>query len=273
MSQLPRWARENYPGSEEDYTEWLRQGLRADVFAAELEAVVGDKAALATVEAKVEHMVMSRTKDHANLSDRAFLFQYYSAQRTGWPQNLPGEFDTPDELLASMIDEENEGTTRWKNLTFIADKIVPLAKQYEGVEAKELWSIPLNISKAIEAVPGVRHILKNVPEDEVEPQIIDVIKKIADPTLSVRVMREEIRATRGKQTKTIAPMRVTRHHMSGGEEWLVVRAPTRAHARAAHARAAEIAVKDITVEIDTRDPLDLYKELRGRYIKSIQGVE
>jgi hypothetical protein len=268
MSQskkFPRWAVSNYKGNVEDFYNWLREAAK-EVFSEKLDKVADDEAALATVNAEVEHLVMTRTKDLNGLTERAFMFEMNKAQREAWYHNLPGEFDTVEDLLASMIDEETEGTTRWKNLTYAAEKIMPLAIQY-GMEVQDTWQIPMNVSKIAEAVPGIRHVLEHSPEDEVKGQVISIIKKIVDPAISVRVLRDEIQEVRGKQTKTIAPMTVTHHHMAGGEEWYIVRAPTRAHAR-----AAEIAVRSLTTEIDTRDPLDLAAELTGFLKKSAPVV-
>lgn len=254
----PRWAIESYDKAEEDFTAWLREAGR-EVYHELLDKTGDSKTARAQAEAVIEHWIMSRTKEIGSTAERAFVFQLYLADKLGWYHYLPGELDTIEELLATLVDELEEGTPRYYDLKFIVETIMPLLRK-AGAKPEDVWGIPNAISKARAAVPVLRDIMRRtsdgceVPKDDMD-EILGIARQISNPEINNRAFREEMGKLRGREPReTLAPLTVTKYHMPGGEQWYLVKSPS-----ALHSRAIEMGLKGVAPDVEVRDPWGLVK--------------
>jgi hypothetical protein len=250
---LPRWAREDYPGDEQDFTEWLKDGIRQSLLGGRL-ANFTDTEVLERIDAQVNHTVMSKTKAIQSKTERAFLYQVYEANRTGWFRHLPAEMDTIEELLASIVDAATqEGSmTEISNLTFLAKTAIPLLKE-NGVQPEDVWGIPFLTGKAAAIVPGLREIMRcpvcgskgrhdglvcqhGHPlrlTDEQKEQAVELTRLVADDRTSAEDIRQKVAAMRGRVLKALTPINGGDIYiLPGGEEWILLRSPSPVHTRA-----------------------------------------
>jgi hypothetical protein len=250
---LPRWANEDYQGDEQDFTGWLKAGVRQALLQGRL-ARVHDPEALARIEAQVNHMVMSKTKAIQGKTERAFLFQVYEANRTGWFRHLPAEMDTIEELLASIVDAASKdgSLTEISNLTFLAKTAIPLLKE-NGVKPEDVWGIPFLTGKAAAIVPGLREIMR-CPEcglktkhdgttcfnghplkltDQQKQAAVELTRMVADERTSAEDIRTRIALIRGRVSRTLQPIpKGEVYIIPGGQEWILLRSPSPEHTRA-----------------------------------------
>jgi hypothetical protein len=269
MVEYPKWAREDYEGVEEDFTEWLRQVARDTIFNELIEKTKGDEGALAQTNAMIEHWVMSRTKDLTQTTERAFVYQLFEADRTGWFHYLPGELDTIEELLASMLDDLEDESSKYYDYKFIVETLMPMLRQ-AGAKPEDVWGLTTSVSKARAAVPLLRELLHEIPENEQPPpetqeKILDVARKISDPSVTVRPFRDDIAQERGKKVQALQPIPIEKFFMPGGEQWYLIKAPSEAYAR-----TIELGVRGITRQVDVKDAFALILQVAGLVRKPIK---
>lgn len=256
----PKWARENYEGVEEEFTAWLRQVARETVFDELVEKTEQDVSASAQASAMIEHWVMARTKELTQTTERAFVYQLFEADRKGWYHHLPGELDTIEELLATMFDAIEEETGKYYDYKFIVETLMPILRQ-AGAKPEDVWGLRYAISKARTAVPLLRELLSSIPENEspspeTGAKILEIARKISDPNITYRPFKEEVAKERGKAVQALDPIPVEKYFMPGGEQWLLIKAPSDSYAR-----AVELGIRGITERIDVLDAFALIKQL------------
>jgi hypothetical protein len=213
-----------------------------------------DPEALARIEAQINHTVMSKTKAIQSKTERAFLYQVYEANRTGWFRHLPAEMDTIEELLASIVDAANQevSMTEISNLTFLAKTASPLLKE-NGVQPEDVWGIPFLTGKAAAIVPGLCEIMRcpvcgskgrhdgTVCQhghplrltDEQKEQAVELTRLVADERTSAEDIRQKVAAMRGRVLMALTPINGGDIYiLPGGEEWILLRSPSPVHTRA-----------------------------------------
>jgi hypothetical protein len=251
----PKWVSESYKGAEEDFTDWIRTVAKETMFAEVLRLAKNDPGAEAQADAMVEHWVMSRTKELTKTTERAFVFQLFEADRKGWYHHLPGELDTIEELLGTMIDEMEESSSKYFDYKFIIDTVMPILRQV-GAKPEDVWGLTTSVSKARAAVPVFRELLRTIPDDgppsqETTEAILNIAQQISDPSVSFRPFKEEMKKQRGISTNVLSPIPVEKFFMPGDEQWFLIKAP------ASHTRMVEIGLKGIASQIDVRDAWSL----------------
>ena len=157
---LPRWAAEDYKGDEQDFTNWLVDIIKLTLFGEEkLKELENDVEAMARIDAEAKHHAMSRTRAIKSKAERAFLYQVYHANETGWFRYLHAEMDTIEELLASIVDATEEGTAEAYDMAFLAKTAIPLLKS-AGIDPDDVVGIPFMTAKAARIVPALRDIMR-----------------------------------------------------------------------------------------------------------------
>lgn len=159
-TKIPKWLAEDYQGDEQDFTNWL-----VDMFMSTLNEKqrknLMNKQVYERINAEANYWAMDRTKRIQDKAQRAFLFQTVQADKTGWYHFLGNnlEFDTIEELLASLTDAAEEGSSEAYDLAFITKTVVPLIEQ-SGGKPSDIWSLPFQVHKTRMIVPALRNILQ-----------------------------------------------------------------------------------------------------------------
>jgi len=271
LSKVPRWAREDYQGSEQDFTEWLREVAEKTRFKDTIAMAKGSQPALARAKAELEFWVSTRTRKTKDVADRAFILQLYEANQNGWYHHLPGELDTLDEYLSMFFDEMTEGTTIWYDYRFLIQTVMPVLKQ-AGAKPEDIIGISHATSKARAAVPAMKHIMNAYAGDDgiVPPQaaqeVLEIAREISNPEVTVSKFKDDMKARRGiTPAKSLDPIPVKKYHMPKGETWLLFKAPN-----PAYVRAVEIALKGVTGDrVDVSDPKSFVYEAAGLLKKRV----
>ena len=260
---LPRWAMEDYKGDEQEFTNWLVDVIKLVLFGEErLKELEGDVEAIARLDAEAKHHAMSRTKAIQSKADRAFLYQVYNANETGWFKYLSAEMDTIEELLASIVDAAEEGTSTAYDMAFLAKTAIPLLKSV-GIEPEDVIGIPFMTTKATLIVPALRDIMRCsecgarvehngttcrnghplVLSKERKEAALELTRMVGDEDVTVRDVRTTTAKIRGRITKTLSPIEQGELYLLDGMDIIVVRSPS-----PEHTRAIEIALKGIVSE-------------------------
>ena len=282
---LPRWALEDYKGDEQDFTNWLVDVIKVVLFGEEkLKELENDVEAMARLDAEAKHHAMSRTRAIKSKAERAFLYQVYKANETGWFRYLGAEMDTIEELLASIVDATEEGTAEAYNMAFLAKTAIPLLKSV-GIEPEDVIGIPFMTSKAVAIVPALRDIMRCDKcgarsehdgticrnghqlslDEEHKEAALELTRMVADEKTTVRDLRTKTAELRGRITKTIPPIDDADLYMLEGKDMLVIHSPS-----PEHTRAAEIALSGVVTNgFKPRDVRAFTIEL----VKKISGLE
>ena len=271
LSKIPKWATDDYKGSEEDFTTWLREVARETRFKDMLKMVGNDRKAIPRAEAEIEFWITSRTKKAKSTIERAFIYQLYQANSSGWYHNLPGEVDSIEEYLALHFDEMEDQTSEFYDYRFIIEHMMPILKQ-AGAKPEEIWGLSIATSKARASVPPVRQLLKengdkdgNVPQ-HIAQEVLRIAKKVSDPGLSVNAFKQDMDEVRGRTivVEKLAPIPISRYMMPGGEQWILIKAPNEVYFR-----TVQLGVKGITASMNTLDPYSLVIECADMLRKGI----
>ena len=282
---LPRWAAEDYKGDEQDFTNWLVDVIKLTLFGEEkLKEYENDVAAMARMDAEAKHHAMSRTRAIKSKAERAFLYQLYNANETGWFRYLNAEMDTIEELLASIVDATEEGTAEAYDMAFLAKTAIPLLKS-AGIDPDDVIGIPFMTAKAAKIVPALRDIMRcpvcGVRTDhsgtvchnghelslnkEQKEAALELTRMVADKNVSTRDIQNKTREMRGKATGTPAPIDEADLYLLDGKDMLVIQSPS-----PGHTRAIEIALKNIIV--DGFKPRDV-RAFAIEVVKKVSGLE
>jgi len=258
--KYPKWVGENYQGCEKEFTDWMRQVARETIFKELIHQTKSDAGATSQTEAIIEHWIMGRTKELTQTTERAFVFQLYEADRKGWFRYLPGELDSIEELLATMVDELEEGTSKYYDFKFIIDTIMPILRK-AGAKPEDVWGLSTSISKARAAVPVIRGLLKDIPEDgqpskKTTDAILGIAQKISNPAITFRPFREEMGKMRGRTKSTLVPIQGEKFHMPNNEQWILIKAPSETYVR-----AIETGLKGVIPQFDVKDAFGLITQL------------
>lgn len=200
---VPEWAKDNFIGDEKDFSEWLYSvqfwkdwdGKEGTLDSAEAVQRAGALARLSTLE---------RTFSLDGLAERAMGYQLYRAAKDGWQRWLPAEYNTVGELLSVMLEETPENTSKFRDLKYLIETVLP-ALERAGVDPEKLIAIPEQWSKARVSIPAIRQAVSEKEGDDLTDEINDILEKIADKSVSVRDLRDQIRQKRYK-TKGLEPV-------------------------------------------------------------------
>jgi hypothetical protein len=266
--KAPRWATESYAGSEEDFAAWMMNVASLTIFRGALKTVEGDAEGEKRVDALMRQWAMTRTSEATKVSERSFVYQLYDADQRQWFRHLPGELDTIEELLATMIDAMDESTSKYSDFNYIVKDIMPILRM-AGAEASDVWGLPNAISKARVAVPAIRHILKDQPKDapidpQKQEQILGIAQGISNPDITFRPFRDQMKVIRGKNVGALPPIPIETFFMPGDEQWFVIKAPN-----PAYARTVEMGLAGMIAQVNMIDAFAFVKQLAGKMSKTV----
>lgn len=265
----PKWALEEYPGAEKDFSDWLERMYLENYYGDQLgEAIdmqtgeVIDNNILMRIRSMAKFQTLQRTLQLRGTIERAQVWQLYNANQMGWFRLLPPEFDTVEELVASMVDDTEEGTSEYSDLIFLAKQILPLLKK-AGATPEQLAGLTVNMSKARAAVPFLRQIIRDnsekndgiLPEKEevVKKTMLQVAEEIISPDISVREFRRSVQEQRGRVFDAV-PNAKGRQYILNGQEVFLIQCESRDQAR-----MIEIAIRKI-VDLQISDVATLLKD-------------
>jgi len=246
---LPKWCKEDYKGDEQDFAKWIETGVRNGL--KDVLPQVRGLEAIARVDALVNHIVASRAKACQGKADRAFLWLISEAHENGWHHLLDGEFDTIEELLATILDETTEGSTEAYDISFLTKTAVPLLKA-AGAKPEDIFGIPLMTGKARAIVPALRDLMrcsecgarvghqgticKHGHElkltEETKEAAIELARMVVDPKVGTQTIRNKAAELRGRIIKAPELIDSGDLYIMGEEEWVLIRCPSTEQRRA-----------------------------------------
>lgn len=275
---VPRWAIEEYPGAEKDFSSWLEDQFLNSKFKAEyskaLDRKTGeilDQELLERIRAQAKFETLQRTLQFKSIVERSQLWQLYQANSQGWFRLLPPEFDTIEELLSSMIEGVEEGTSEYYDMSFLVKHVIPMLAK-SGMTVEDVLGIAINTSKARAAVPLLRQIVReNIPEEidklpekeraQLEIQTVTLMKQVVDrvidSTVPVREFKKELRELRGIQFEVPEQIVAKKYLLNNRLVYII---PTDTNGQ--H-RAVEIALRSIVKEFSEGFVDDLVKDIRN----------
>lgn len=271
--EVPRWAIEEYPGAEEEFSAWLEdqfiEKFHTDKIKSSMKnGVIVDNDLYERTRAMAKFQVLQRTIGLKSLVNRAEVYQIYQANEKGWFRYLPAEFDTIEELLNAMLDDTNEKSGEYYDITFLINEVLPLAKK-AGIQPQEVMGIPINFSKARASVPLMRELLKEAlksdPDEteeeaqEIKPEIksaiVEVISNI-NSDMSVSNFKNKMKEMRGIAIGVPEKFSGRKYILNGKEVYIFeTRTPVQS-------RALEISVRNISEEISIGDIKTLFSDIR-----------
>lgn len=157
---------EEYKGNEKDMAAVLTQ-----IYYNKLMGVVQRDGHEATNLVRTKILVNAKwlatkrlTQEFPGLVDRASMFILDDAQRNGWHHAL--EYDTVEELLASMYDASEPGTSTHRDYRFIVEDLLPAARSM-NVNTSALIQNAVQVKKLRGATPAFRLLLQKHKEKEI----------------------------------------------------------------------------------------------------------
>jgi hypothetical protein len=263
---IPRWALEDYSGAEQDFSLWVEQQFMlayhstavAQAINSDTGEILDDELMMRT-RAMAKFQTLERTMQFKELISRSQIWQLYEANEKGWFRLLPAEFDSIEELLASLVEAAGEGTGEYYDLTFLVKQILPLLRK-SGVDPQVVLGLTKHTSKARAAVPFLRELIGLSSEGNEEQQaqvkatVIEVVEKI-NSDIPVRQFRNEMQELRGKSVEAPPPMFGRRYILNGKELYLFDVSETQG-------RAMEIALRGLVGEIMVSDVTTLLKDIQ-----------
>lgn len=202
-NSVPQWAKESFAGDEKDFSEWMYSVQFWKEWEGK-EEILDTSEAVQRADALAKLSTLERTFSMDGLSERAMGYQLYRAVKDGWQRWLPAEYSTVGELLSVMLEETPENTSKFRDLKYLIETVLP-ALEKAGVDPEKLIAIPEQWSKARVSIPAIRTAVNEMEGDDLADEIADILEKIADETISVRDLRDQIRQKRYK-TRGLEPV-------------------------------------------------------------------
>lgn len=164
------------------------------------------------------------TQELPGLVERATVFVLDEAERTGWYRDL--EFDSLQELLASIYDDTEERSSAHYDFRFIVETLLPAAKSF-GIDTAYLMGASVQTKKLRGTVPHARNLLEQNKTGKLSDQ--DVTKAlnwmfgiVSDPKVSYTEMKEQFNVFEGKVISRDDPLTGYKMIVTGGQMWYVV---------------------------------------------------
>ena len=254
----PRWAVEAYEGDYKDFSDWLHEQQFFNMW--------GDKVGMldtADAKAKADAMAslatLERTFQMNSVVDRSMALQLYEASRTGWPRWLPAEYSTVGELLGNMLKDTPEETSKWRDLKYLIEVVLP-SLEANGVDPIKLLAMPERWSKTRVAIPAIRQALEEQQGDELVETVNGILEKVADPGLGVRDFRDQMKRSsyKKKGLEGIAEASVV---IAPDGDTIVIRGLSKVQTK-----AVQFALEGLVEHWRIADMNEIVKELVGLYL-------
>lgn len=228
---------EDYPGAERDFALGLVQG-----YFFQYKRLLGeDSVRVDLLEKALRYSkfnaVRRITTEFHDLVDRTVTFLLDEAERTRWFSNDDFGHDSLEELLASIVDAQEEGTSSYYDWSFIASKVLPLARSM-NIDLSTIMSASLQTRKLRSFVPAARVTLRQleeglIDEDQAKEAFTWGFGIVADSKISNSNAVEQFNVYRGKTVTILDPVITYKVFLPGGYEWLIVAAKSNSEVRAA----------------------------------------
>ena len=274
---IPKWALNDYPGAETDFSNWLEKQFTEAFYKKEYEQAfdeftgeIKNQEVYERVKALAKFQTLQRTIEFKSTVERSQVWQLYEANKTGWFRLLPPEFDTIEELLASMVEGIEDGTSEHYDMTFLTKQAVPLL-QKAGATAEQIFGLKVNISKARAAIPSMRKVIReNLPEnlDNISAEdlqkgeektvnmLMEIAQKVLDPDIPVREFKKEMRTLMGKNYDPPPPVKGKKYKLNTCDLYII---PSIGPAQG---RSLEIALRDIVSEFSQETVKQLLDDIK-----------
>jgi len=258
LNEMPKWLTQpKYEGVETDIKDWYTSYYFWRRWNGKEETIDTQMAqSRAIAEAKYE--ALKQTNSIKNSSERSSILQAYDIYKNGWYKYV-GEIEDVRELLEEMLNDELEnkatGSKRY-DLEFIIKQLFPALEAMQ-VPAEYIVAIPDNIAKARALVPAARNILKTIEDpEEAKENLIELIKDVPNPEISLKTYTDKISTFMGKETKHInqVPAEI---FILPNKELIVIESDR------AHTLAIESKLRGIVTGFDFRDSVTLMKKLNA----------
>jgi len=183
--------------------------------------------------------------DIQQLVERTTVYMLDDAKVTGWHVYM--EYETLQELLASMVEGANEHGSIHNDIMFVADTLVPIAKRLK-IPVEKLVSASHQMMKLRRSVPPCRRIIDDleggrIDADTAAEQLDTILSQVADTKITGIAFGEFVDKWTGKHTNKPDPFPGSVYIMPGNATWMVVELPAGADCE----RAIEIATKGLVV--------------------------
>jgi len=168
------------------------------------------------------------------LIERTTVFILDDARKTGWYQNM--EYDTLQELLASIYDETKHESSTFYDFRFITEKLLPAAKELK-IPVGTLIGASQQMRKLRKSVPACRIILEKLEDGSYNPQeaaheLNHFLSQVASRTVTTKEFSNEVDKWQGKQINTPDPFEGYFYIVPGKRTWMMVEVLTDVEQRA-----------------------------------------
>jgi hypothetical protein len=176
-----------------------------------------------------KHQAMSwLIREGKPLIDRSMSFMVEEAKRTGWYKSDHFSYSDVEDLIASLVDETEDGSAdRWAWTTF-ANKIIPAARS-AGIEPGLLAASATGIKKVRHCLAPAWNELSDrmktgaISVDEGKSTMDWLLQLSADPKITYTVMQKEVNNWRGKTVKAPEAIPGFEVLLGNQETWFLIK--------------------------------------------------
>jgi len=197
MSELKWLLEDDQAGSDAvGVTDFVRNIVKNK---AEEEYVVEekDKDAVAKLNGLIDFTTLGRLSALSDKADRGMAYHLAKIVANDAHHYMPGEYESLSEMLADALDDVEEGSSKYYDLTFVSDKLVPFMFKHNIPGMAVLWAKGYQ-KKVRTCVPLLRKLFKDN-----SPDLVDEVKEVMSWILNADISRRDIEEKiRSKQSST-----------------------------------------------------------------------
>lgn len=166
------------------------------------------------------------TTQFHDIIDRSTFYMLTEAEQTGWYRSDWFGHDELQELLASIYDATEEGSSTWYDWRFIVEQLVPACERF-GIPPGDLMSASCQIRKIRSMVKDARTILerhanKVITDEEAEAGLKFMLDLAKDPKVSISRMREAVDKWQGRSIDRPEAIDSKKFMIPGGNTWYII---------------------------------------------------
>jgi hypothetical protein len=166
------------------------------------------------------------TTQFHDIIDRSTFYMLTEAEQTGWYRSDWFGHDELKELLASIYDATEHGSSTWYDWRFIVEQLVPAAERF-GIPPGDLMSASVQIRKIRSIVPDARNLLERhandvVSDEEAEAGLRFMLDLAKDPKISNSLLREKIAKWQGRSFNRPDPINSHKFMIPSGHTWFII---------------------------------------------------
>jgi hypothetical protein len=166
------------------------------------------------------------TTQFHDIIDRSTFYMLTEAEQTGWYRSDWFGHDELQELLASIYEATEEGTSPWYDWRFIVEQLVPAAEKF-GIPPGDLMSASCQIRKIRGMVPEARNLLERhaneaITDEDAEAGLRFMLNLAKDPKVSISQMRDKVNVWQGRSIERPDPIESKKFMVPGGNTWFII---------------------------------------------------